>query len=290
MTGIAMAVVLVSALLHACWNFLAKKSLKKIVFIWWSLLASMVLYFPMLVWFWPASGISPKGWVFVAATGITHFFYFFFLGSAYEQGDLSLVYPLSRGAAPLVVPVTAVIFLGEAVSFLGGTGIALVVAGIYVIHLRSFSGRSFLEPVLAVVRPASAWALLTGMTIAAYSLIDKAGVAWVYPPVYIYLMIALAWLCLTPFVLVGHRRHIMPEWRANASTVAVVSILMLASYLLILFALRIANVGYIIAVREISIVFSVLFGLYRLGEANRLQKLLGSAIITAGVVCIGLSR
>jgi multidrug transporter EmrE-like cation transporter len=73
------------------------------------------------------------------ATGILHTFYFFFVGSSYEQGDLSVVYPLARGFGPFWVPILAVVILGERLSLPGVIGIALVVAGIYAIHLKSFS-------------------------------------------------------------------------------------------------------------------------------------------------------
>lgn len=287
MTGVALVLVLVSAFLHACWNYLAKTSLKKIVFIWWFLLLSAIAYFPMFLYFRPEAGLSRTGWLFVLATGFLHFLYFYFLGMAYERGDLSLVYPVSRGAAPMLVPVAAALFLGETVSPIGGTGIFLVVAGLYVIHLKGFSGRNFGEPLRALRNPGSVWAALTGIAIAGYSLVDKAGVAWVHPPVYIYLMGVLTWLLLTPFVLARHRSHILPEWRTNGRAIVLVALLVMASYLLILFAMQTANIGYIIAAREISIVFSVLFGLYRLGEKHGLQKLTGAILITTGVVCIG---
>jgi hypothetical protein len=75
-------------------------------------------------------------------------------------------------------------------------GIARVVFGIYVIHLPSFSGQSFLEPFLAIRGGGSLWALCPGGTIAAYSLGGKVGVGFVHPPVYIYLMFAITWLLL----------------------------------------------------------------------------------------------
>jgi len=95
------------------------------------------------------------------------------MGGAYERGDLSLVYPLSRGSGPLFVPILAGILMHKQLSFLGVIGITLVIVGIYVIHLRSFSIQSFLEPIRSMRGSASLWALCTGGTIAGYSLANR---------------------------------------------------------------------------------------------------------------------
>ena len=107
MSGLALAIVVVAALFHASWNFLAKKSKKKMAFIWWFLFIATIAYLPMFLYYWPRQTVSPAGWACIVATGILHALYFWFMGGAYERGDLSLVYPLSRGSGPLFVPVLA---------------------------------------------------------------------------------------------------------------------------------------------------------------------------------------
>jgi len=103
MSGLALGIVLLAALFHAAWNFLAKKSRKKLAFIWWFLLIATIVYLPMFMYFWPGMTVTPTGWVCIVATGILHALYFWFMGGAYERGDFSLVYPLSRGSGPLLV-------------------------------------------------------------------------------------------------------------------------------------------------------------------------------------------
>lgn len=290
MSGVAMAIVLTAAFLHAGWNYLLKKSQGKIVFVWWFLLISMALYLPMFLYYWPQTTIPLLGWSCVVATGLLHGLYFWFLGGAYQRGDLSLVYPLSRGSGPLFVPFLAVGLIHERLFLFGILGIALVIVGIYIIHLRSFSGQSFLEPFLAFRGGASLWALCTGGTIAAYSLVDKIGVGIVYPPVYIYLMLVLAWLFLTPYVLVKERRWLKEEWHMNKGTILLLGFLVLFTYMMILFALRMSKVSYVVAVREVSIVFSALYGIVWLGEKHARQKFVGAVLIALGVAFIGLSR
>ena len=290
MSGIALAIVLIAAFLHACWNLLAKKSRNKLVFIWWFLLIASIAYLPMIMYFWQSVIISMHGWLCILATGVIHAIYFWLTAGAYERGELSLVYPLARGSGPLLVPILAVILLNEKLSSPGVAGILLVIFGIYSIHLQSFSMRSILAPLRAVPKSASLWAFATGFTIAGYSLVDKIGVQVVFPPVYIYLMFGISLLLLSPVVMVRHAAAIKTEWQVNKILIIINGILVLATYLLILFAFQISKVSYVVAAREVSIVFSAIFGIVALREKNACQKIIGSVLITLGVVVIGFSK
>jgi drug/metabolite transporter (DMT)-like permease len=290
MTGTALSIVLVAAFLHAFWNYLTKKSSNKMAFIWWAILVSTVLFFPMFLYYRPRVTISSTGWSCIVATGIFHALYFWFMGGAYQRGDLSLVYPISRGSGPLFVPILAVLLLKEQLSFSGAVGIILVIAGIFGIHLRSFSIPSMREPFLVTRGGASLWALCTGASTAGYSLVDKIGVNMVHPPVYIYLMYVITLLLLTPYVFVKTRRDLKKEWHIHKITILVVGFLNLFTYLMILFALQISKVSYVAAAREVSIVYSALIGIVLLQEKNAPQKLFGAFLICAGVVLIGLSH
>ena len=290
MSALALIIVLAAALLHAGWNFLAKKSKKKMAFIWWFLLIATIGYLPMFLYFWPRYAVSPAGWACIVATGILHALYFWFMGGAYERGDLSLVYPLSRGSGPLLVPILAIIFLQEQLSLAGILGITLVILGVYFIHLKSFSVVAVTEPFRALGGSASVWALCTGGTIAGYSLVDKVGVGLVYPPIYIYLMFVISLLLLSPYVLAKQRAALKLEWLVNKGPVLIDGFLVLFTYLMILFAFRLSKVSYVVAAREVSIVFSAFLGIIWLKEQNAPQKITGAALIAAGVVLIGLSN
>ncbi|MCP4625750.1 MAG: EamA family transporter [bacterium] len=290
MSGLALGLVLVAALLHAGWNFLAKKSRNKMAFIWWFLLIASIGYLPMFLFFWPRLAVTPAGWACIVATGVLHALYFWFMGGAYERGDLSLVYPLSRGSGPLLVPILAVTFLHEQLSPVGVLGIILVVAGIYTIHLKSFSADSFFEPLRALRGSASIWALCTGATIAGYSLVDKVGVGLVYPPAYIYLMFVISLLLLSPYMLTRERAALKLEWQVNRGPILIDGFLVLFTYMIILFAFRFSKVSYVVAAREVSIVISAMLGIIWLKEPHAPQKMAGSLLIALGVVLIGLSK
>jgi drug/metabolite transporter (DMT)-like permease len=290
MSAVALFIVLVAAFLHAGWNLLAKKSHNKLVFVWWFLLIASIFYLPMFLYFWSSGSISTQGWSCIFATGIIHALYFWLTAGAYERGDLSLVYPLSRGSGPLLVPILAVILLDEKLSKMGIAGIALVIFGIYSIHLQSFSINSYLGPLRAAPKSASLWAFSTGFTIAGYSLVDKIGVQVVFPPIYIYLMFAISLLLLSPIVIIRHTAAIKTEWRANKVLILINGAMVLATYLMILFAFQISKVSYVVAAREVSIVFSAFFGIFALREKNAPQKIVGSILIAMGVVVIGFSK
>lgn len=290
MTGTALSIVLCAAFLHACWNYLVKKSRRKIALIWWAKLFSIIIFFPMFLFYWPGVSISSAGWGCIVATGVIHTLYSWFMSGAYERGDLSFVYPLSRGSGPLFVPILAVVFLNEQLSASGVLGILLVIAGIFGIHLRSFSIQSIREPFMTTHGGASLWALCTGGTIAGYSLVDKIGANIVHPTVYIYLLFVLTFFLLTPWVFVKARRDLKQEWKLNKIKILSVGFLDLFTYMMILFALQISKVSYVAAVREVSIVFSALIGIVLLREKNASQKLFGAVLICSGVVLIGLSR
>jgi uncharacterized membrane protein len=120
--------------------------------------------------------------------------------------------------------------------------------------------------------------------------VDKAGVGMVYPPVYMYLMIVVTWLVITPWILLRERDGLMVEWHRRKGSIFVVGFLSPFTYLMILFALQISKVSYVAAVREFSIVLSSYYGIVLLKEQWGVQKLLGTLLITIGVITIGMSR
>ncbi|HYE90541.1 MAG TPA: SMR family transporter [Terriglobales bacterium] len=284
MTGAALALVLAAALCHAFWNALAKRARQPLVFLWSSVsLASVALSIPALALADPAE--LRAGWPFLAASVGLHGFYFYALSSSYRLGDFSLVYPIARGLGVALVPVLAFFAFGERLSPLGITGIALVVTGIVAISIAPRA--------LATSRwrlgAGTGWALLTGLTITLYSVNDKAGVAHIHPVPYIALMGLGTAASLLPAVF-RQREALRAEWRVNWRAILIASTTNLTGYLLVLFAFRLSKAGYVVAARELSILFSALLGSLWLRE-GRLAPLLGAAIVVlAGVLCVALAR
>lgn len=127
------------------------------------------------------------------------------------------------------------------------------------------------------------------MTIAAYALVDKAGVSRLHPVPYIGLMFVGSLLLLLPAVL-GRADRLRQEWRANWWAILLTSVMTLTAYLLVLFAFRMSKASYVVAAREVSIVVSVVIGRLWFGERDFAGRLVGAGLVLAGVVAIALAR
>ena len=110
------------------------------------------------------------------------------------------------------------------------------------------------------------------------------------PPLYIYLMLLIVVVLLSPYVLTRKREALKKEWSLNRNNILALGIVVLLTYMMVLFAFRMSKVSYVVAVREFSIVLSALYGLVWLKERYVMQKLTGSCIIALGVILIGVSR
>jgi multidrug transporter EmrE-like cation transporter len=215
MTATALALVLCAAVLHAAWNALAKRGREPIAFLW---LASMVAAPVLLPWGareLAVSGLPARAMPFVVGTVVLHAIYFYTLGRAYATGAYSVVYPIARGLGVALVPIVAWTLLDERLSPLGIAGIALVIVGVVVLH--RVGGRRVAVSSSAL-SSASIWAVLTGLTIASYSVLDKVGVTRLHPVPYMLLMETGCVVAFTPFMLrrLGAARA---EWAANRWTI-----------------------------------------------------------------------
>ena len=283
MSGPAIALVVCAAVLHAIWNALAKRADNQFVFLWSSVSLATLLLLPAGLLRLSAEGTPAAGLPFVAASVAIHALYFYALGRSYRHGDFSRVYPMARGLGVALVPLVALPVFGERLSWLGALGVGFVVLGI--------AALSVTPSALPVKRigTGTAWALVTGLTIAAYSLVDKAGVARLHPMPYIALMGLGLSVILAPLVL-ANRPALVREWRLHWRQILVASAMNLTSYLLVLFAFRLSKVGYVVASRELSILFSAFIGALWLGEGRLAPRLAGATVVLAGVVCVALAR
>ena len=278
-----MLLALGAALMHAGWNALAKRGGDPLAFLFCAGSLGALFYLPGALYVLWARGFPPAALPFVIATVLLHAIYFFALGQAYRVGDLSLVYPVARGTGVALVPIFALLLFEERLSPLGTAGVALVVLGIFSLHPRPGTGRARLSA------PGTGWAFATGLAIAGYSLVDKAGVARLHPLPYITLMEVGAALVLMPAVL-PKRDVLRREWRTNWRTIVLVAAMSPGGYLLVLFAFQLSKTGYVVAAREVSIVFSALIGGFLLREGALARRLAAAAMVAAGVVCVALAR
>jgi drug/metabolite transporter (DMT)-like permease len=288
MSPLALLLVLLAALCHSAWNVIVKTDARRLEIQSGALVVGTLVCAPVLFFYSPWT-LPPQAWVAIAVSALFESAYVLALTSAYGAGDMSLVYPVARGTGTVLVAPLAVLLLGERLSPQGVIGIALVVGGIFLSHglgrgaLRSWaSGRG--------QHRALGWALLTGVFIASYSLVNKVGVTLAPVPLYAFLVF------LADAVLV---RLVQPWWgtappalRRDApwGRMIVVGVLMMGAYLAVLVAMSQAPVSYVVATREVSVVLAALFGALVLRERHSAARVAGAVVIFSGLCAIALAR
>lgn len=292
MPASALALVLIAALLHAVWNFAAKKAGGDHRFALVSALMVSVLWLPLAAWFgWhelPRWGLAE--WGLVLASAVVHLLYFTVLLKGYRVADLTVVYPVARGSGPLLSALGAVLLLGETLSPVGGAGVLAVCGGVFLIAGGPGLWRRAHEPaararVLAGLR----WGALTGALIAGYTVLDGYAVkVLLVGPV---LLDYVGNLLRVPFLLPGaliDRAGFAAAWRAQWRHALVVATLGPLAYVLVLYAMTMAPLSHVAPAREVSMLFAALIGGRLLGEGDRTWRLVGAAFIALGVAALAL--
>lgn len=282
MTWFALALVLTSALIHAGWNFLLKKSGGGPGLITAACLLSLAAYAPVVAaaaWLQHYQ-FSPVHLALMCASGIVHTTYFLLLDRAYRSGgDLSIVYPLARATGPLLTILVAVLVLGERPGPTAIAGAVLVVASALLLTGNPFAWHK------SQARQAVGFALLTGFTISLYTIFDKAAVAaWLIPP------LVFDWGCnfvrsaaLVPFTQRRWPGAIGRAWREQRRTVVAIALLSPLSYIFVLTAMVFTPVSLVAPAREVSILFAALLGAHFLKEGDLPRRLVAAAGMALGI-------
>lgn len=293
MTLFVFALVTLSASLHVLWNTLVKQCEDKASFAWLTSVAGTIVLLPVFAWcrLMQPGPLNWEVWVWATLSGLFEALYVICLFKAYTKTDLSVVYPLSRGVAPLVTLMLGGIFVGDSVSLFHGLAVGVVVVGVmgvsYSVRDPSLRGADLLGILLS---------LATGCMIAGYHLIDRRAMIMANPPgVFEYLFLMHLFLVgfITAWVYwgLGRRADIFVEWRTNRTGVLIVGSCTPLAYFLIILALRYGNVTYIAAGRNIGIFFSTIVGALFLKEKMAPARFIGAVLIALGVMgLVGASQ
>jgi len=283
--------VLLSAVMHALRNFIIKKAADKQAFVWWYEIFGIIFFTPVFALTLLSHGIETFALTpLILISGVLHFLYWLFLAKSLETGDLSLVYPIMR-SSPALVLIFSITILGEKVSAVGILGILLVVIGVYTIGMEKITLSELYRPIRAVrTDRATRFALLTLVSVAAYSLVDKTAVASMHPIVFAYFY---PWISIFFFSFYIRKTkgngELIGEWTANKSSILVCGVLSIFGYFLILWAFTIERVSYIVGLRQLSIVFAVLLGGQFLNEGKKFIRISASAVIFIGAYLIAIA-
>ena len=290
MTAGAVALVLTAAFAHAVWNLAAKRVVAdRVVVVTVFVVGSVLLWVPLgIVWAITTGQRPSLTWLGAAAvSAVIHVVYNLVLVHGYAVGDLNLVYPLARGVGPLVVLLVAVSLLGEAPGAWALAGAGCVVLGVLVMTLEPSPDRRDRR------RAGATWGVLTGLTIAAYTLWDHHAVSVldVPPLTYFCLGLVLQSVPLTLATLAGpeRRRQVRPVLASHWRELLTIAVLSPLAYVLVLQALTTAPVSLVAPLRESSIVMGSLLGWWLLGEPRAARRLLGAAVVVVGVGLLSLA-
>jgi drug/metabolite transporter (DMT)-like permease len=273
-------IILIAALLHAGWNALVKNGTDKALGVN-AVVLGQGIFGAVTLFFVPAPNMA--SWGYILAGVALHTGYQLFLTAAYRIGDLTQVYPIARGTAPLLVALFSVMFLSVVLSVHELLAIALIGLGIMSLSLtRHAQGQS--NGLAAVL------ALTTGCFIASYSLVDGLGARIAGSPLGFYGWLSILNAILMLSITRLHQPVLLPKiWRAwkvaifggGASFTA---------FALIIYAFTIAPIALVTALRETSIIFALLIGVFFLKERLNLIKLISTMITISGVILLRLGK
>ena len=288
----AIFLVLTGALIHALWNIAAKKAGGDGRFTFFTAFIMFVFWSPLCVWLgW--SVIPSWGWLewtVIAFSGFVHWVYFICLLTGYRKSDLTVVYPVARGSAPLLSSGVAVIVFGEQFSASGALGIAGVVGGVFLVAGGPALFRAAHDPVKRErIKTGVLWGALTGALIACYTIVD----AWAVKVLMLSPILFDYWcnVLRIPYSAISVLRDV-PEarrlWALQWKYAVIVGIFSPVGYVLVLYAAKIAPVSHVAPAREVSMLFAALIGGQLLGESDRGLRILGACGIAAGVMALAL--
>jgi drug/metabolite transporter (DMT)-like permease len=266
MSSAALGLALGAAILHAVWNLLLAGSRDVLAATAVALGSSLVVALPFAVATWEVEADAVP---WLVASGALELVYFFTLAAAYQRAEMSLVYPLARGGAPVLVLLGAVGtgYEPELVEVLG-----VIAVAVGVVLVRGPRGGDRLGVLLGLVIAAQ---------IAAYTLVDAEGIEHANPVPY--LVLALLPTAVGA-ALVSGRGRLRTEWRSRAVLAGCGGFL---AYVLVLAALKLAPAAPVAAVRETSVLFAVVLAAPLLGERVGHARVAGAALVVCGVLVLG---
>lgn len=278
MTPDIFLIVLSAALMHAAWNAIVKGAGDRTVTFGLVAVGHTV----------PALAVAPflplpplDSVPYIIASTLIHWGYYYFLNTAYRFGDLSLVYPIARGITPLLVAVPALILLDESLSTAGWAGLFCISAGILVLTVRRHKA--------AQLPLAVGMALATGGTIAAYSLVDGIGVRLAPQALSYIVWLFIAEGLVVFYIFATRTDRLRAMNRKQVWTGLIGGVLSALAYGLVLYAKTKAPIGMVSALRETSVIFAAMIGLFWFGEGPVKLRLTAAAVVAGGIVLLAMA-
>lgn len=269
------ALVLLAAALHAGWNALIKISGDRVAVMAFVTLTGSILSLFVLPF---VDSPDPASWPLLFLAILIHTGYHFFLPVAYDHGDLGQVYPIARGSAPILVTLGAIIFAGEFVDPIAMIGVVCLSVGVMTLTFEKTKGR-FIKP------KAIFFALLTGVSIASYTVVDGLGVRQAGSVLGYAVWLTIGNGVLTFIIaLFWKKREIWRVMKGNITTGIAGGTMQIGAYWIIVWALAIAPMGMVSALRETSVLFAALISTFLLKEGFSVWRFVSASLVTFGLI------
>jgi drug/metabolite transporter (DMT)-like permease len=275
------AAVLFAAACHAGWNAAVKKGLDPLAGTVVISIGAALVAAPLL----PLVGLpAAAAWPWVVASVLIHLVYFAALIESYRAGDMGQVYPIARGSAPLMTAVATTAFIGERLGLLGWCGILLLAAGVLLLSLRGGRDLARLD------RTAVGFALLTAVTVCAYSVVDGVG-ARLSGSANAYSVMLFAGIgpVMLIYALARRGHEVIAAMGQSWGLGLAGGGLQLGSYGIANWAMTVAPIAIVAALRESSVLFGAAIAVVFLKEPLRAGRVAAALMIVAGLALIRLS-
>ncbi|RYX90876.1 MAG: EamA family transporter [Comamonadaceae bacterium] len=288
----ALALVILAGIIHASWNIMAKKAGGDARFALFTSVFLAIVWGPVGIW--AAWGVVNlwgwKEWLAILVTGVIHVLYYVTLLRGYRKADLTVVYPLARGSGPLLSSLFAITLMGEQISALGVAGIAGVVVGVFLIAGGPGLLRAAHDPAQRRrVHKGMVYGLLTGAFIASYTVVDGYAVKFMLmSPILLDYFGNFVRLVLLAPAFLRDRVAGAALWKTQWKYALAVGTISPVSYVMVLYAMKMAPLSHVAPAREVSMLFAALIGGHLLKEGDRLQRLVGAVFIAIGVAALAL--
>jgi len=280
MDSFVFAAVLIAAAFHASWNALIKIRLDPFLAIVLIAAAAGIVSLPGLL-FVPLPPLP--AWPWLIASVITHVGYYVGLAGAYRSGDMGQVYPIARGTAPLMTAAGGALLVGENFSLIGWAGIIGLTFGVFLLSMRGRTDLAHLN------RRAVGFALFTAVTICCYSLVDGIGARTAgNAHGYALWLFVIDGAFITAIALMSYGTSVVPSVMRHWKSGLVGGVLSLTAYWIVIWAMTVAPIAMVAALRETSVLFGTIIAVIFLKEPLRPIRVVAALLIVAGIAAIRL--
>ena len=265
-----------AALLHALWNIIIKSLNNSLVGIAVKVFFQSIIFFPIIFIVQPPQGLT---WFYLVCSSILHSIYFILLGSMYNRGDMTVIYPIARGCAPVFVTILSLIFLQDSISLVGIIGIITVSFGLVLLSLENFK----IEMNIKII----GISLFIALIISIYTFTDGIGVrsADMASTYIVWNFFLGGWISIG-YVFFRKKKELFELQLMDLMYILLATIISFTAYAIIIWSMKHIPIGFVSSMRESSIIFASLIGYYFLKEKIGYIRLLSGFIFFIGVYLI----